>query len=147
MRNCVVKTDENSYEKKSDSLVTGIVYFEFDEHQFPEKNWSDFVIVLLGWWLTAVAKIHSNRSDAEHLEFMDGPFYIELNRIDEENVSIACFERDVSKPEYLMEFSASELFDQILDASRAALICCSKNNWDDDDIRALARDVDSFASY
>lgn len=69
-------------EKNFDSLykgenITGEIFFTVKDEifHFPEKNWNDFVVILLEWWLDALIKLKSNYSSVT-LNFMDGPFFV-----------------------------------------------------------------------
>ena len=56
--------------------VTGVVYFDFGgRRQFPAAGWSDFVIVVVSWWLAALDRISQGGVETE-LHFMDGPYWI-----------------------------------------------------------------------
>ena len=56
--------------------ITGVVCFDFGERrQFPEADWNDFVVVIAGWWITAMEQLGRGRAKVE-LRFMDGPYWI-----------------------------------------------------------------------
>lgn len=54
-------------------LITGVIYFDFENIAFPEKGWNDFVGNLLEWWTKALSNERSPK-----FYFMDGPFEIKL---------------------------------------------------------------------
>ena len=46
--------EENSSLNQSNSgLVTGEIYFVDNNNYFPEKGWSDFPTIILGWWMNS----------------------------------------------------------------------------------------------
>jgi hypothetical protein len=52
--------------------VTGPLALRLDGLWFPERNWRDFPVIVLGWWLRECASLAPGQ-DREFL-FMDGPF-------------------------------------------------------------------------
>ncbi|MGA7411101.1 MAG: hypothetical protein WBW33_11485, partial [Bryobacteraceae bacterium] len=46
---------------------------------FPSAGWSDFVVVILGWWANALlTTIHSNGVRRVRVPFMDGPYAVDV---------------------------------------------------------------------
>ena len=41
--------------------------------EFPRAGWNDFVVVVLGWWSSAILRLLENNSGMERVHFMDGP--------------------------------------------------------------------------
>ncbi|WP_346190116.1 hypothetical protein [Rubritalea halochordaticola] len=70
--------------------VTGVIYFDFGEGQtYPGTGWSDFALVLAGWWMSAVKELEQGECKAKLL-FMDGPFEIHLFREGDDQVLMRC---------------------------------------------------------
>jgi len=44
----------------------------FQDSSFPEKNWNDFILKILHWWLEALKNLAKDKKTEFH--FMDGPF-------------------------------------------------------------------------
>lgn len=55
--------------------VTGEVFFKIQEDYFPENNWNDFIITIIGNWVYAYLEFLKNNSKFE-FNFMDGPFML-----------------------------------------------------------------------
>jgi hypothetical protein len=51
------------------------VYFCIGEKTFPDNGWSDFTVIILGWWIEELSKL-KNGSKTFSLSFMDGPLYV-----------------------------------------------------------------------
>jgi len=34
--------------------VTGVIYVELESSAFPAREWSDFPVIILGWWTEAL---------------------------------------------------------------------------------------------
>lgn len=57
--------------------ITGRISVCIDEWYFPEAEWRDFVVVVIGWWATAMRDFRVRGTAV--LNFMDGPFEVRLN--------------------------------------------------------------------
>tara|TARA_R110000744_G_scaffold112179_2_gene210425 strand:- start:21660 stop:22088 length:429 start_codon:yes stop_codon:yes gene_type:complete len=66
--------DELSFER-STSELTGPVWAQFDGISFPEKNWDDFVVIVLLWWCQSIFD-YEDHDKTILWTFMDGPFDI-----------------------------------------------------------------------
>lgn len=62
----------------------GELYFQEEGFYFPEKDWKDFIIVVLNWWCAALRKILYNETYTKEFLFMDGPFSIKIKHIEED---------------------------------------------------------------
>jgi hypothetical protein len=59
--------------------IKGVIFWEAGGVRFPEAGWTDYPLILFEWWLDAMQRIFRGESHNEHLEFMDGPFWIGLH--------------------------------------------------------------------
>ncbi|KRR20798.1 hypothetical protein CQ14_26225 [Bradyrhizobium lablabi] len=70
--------------------VTAVVYFDFGgERQFPGAGWSDFVVVVVNWWLAALDRICQGEIETE-LRFMDGSYWVVVVAQDGANLLLRC---------------------------------------------------------
>lgn len=51
------------------------ITWEHDRVEYPMKNWSDFGLVVLGWWIAIALKFFKGEERGEFL-FMDGPYSV-----------------------------------------------------------------------
>ena len=51
------------------------ITWEYDRVEYPMKNWSDFGLVTLGWWIAIALKFFKGEDRGEFL-FMDGPYSV-----------------------------------------------------------------------
>ncbi len=49
------------------------ITWEYNQVEYPMKNWSDFGLVTLGWWIAIAVKFFKGEDRGEFL-FMDGPY-------------------------------------------------------------------------
>ena len=59
--------------------ATGIIYFSSGDFAFPEDVWDDFPVIIVGWWLNALADYKQGFNDSVDLHFMDGDFLVRLS--------------------------------------------------------------------
>jgi hypothetical protein len=73
-----VQTDQLQTELVNEDASTLLleIVWEFDGLYYPEKNWTDFACVIIGWWVSTVVKIMDGE-DKVNFAFMDGPYSIE----------------------------------------------------------------------
>lgn len=77
MESISIRVDGPLTETHSGEL-TARISVSVDDWCFPEAEWRDFVLVLLGWWASAIRDLHVHGSAV--LNFMDGPFQVRLNQ-------------------------------------------------------------------
>jgi ParB-like nuclease domain len=51
--------------------ITGKIHISNATCTFPEPEWNDFVVVVLGWWLEAAAEVSGRQGTEGLLRFMD----------------------------------------------------------------------------
>jgi hypothetical protein len=61
------------------------MHVKVGEHAFPDQDWDDFGVVILGWWLQEVAAFAGFVRDHAIFRFMDGPFELHFRRLDDAN--------------------------------------------------------------
>lgn len=103
-----------NYQLSKLGVVIGIIFFECDEQFFPERNWTDFPIDVLAWWLD---ELDSGKTTLR-LDFMDGPFFLEA-KLRGDTVSIIGHRdgNSVRKCKFQAEVSILDFTDTILSAA------------------------------
>ncbi len=61
------------------SPVAGVVFFRLGDLDFPESGWTDFPVVILGWWCQSLSRALAGGASCVVLEFMDGPFEVRVS--------------------------------------------------------------------
>jgi hypothetical protein len=73
-----VKVDTQTFAVQS-GTVTGRIYLKCsDDLCFPERDWNDFPVIILTWWLDAMFAFVTALAPAVQLHFMDGPFSVKI---------------------------------------------------------------------
>lgn len=138
MNAVILRVEEKSFEQSKSQAITGIIFFDFGEHQFPEVGWYDFPVITLDWWLKALKNIVLGKASNEELRFMDGPLYVIIERLDRGHCSLECFNEgagDVS--EFSGEYAIAELVSTILSAAKMVEATLSEKGWNNDYIHSL----------
>jgi len=93
--NFSILTDKNTFEKNKRNIV-GELYIKIDNFYFPSYGWSDIISSVLDMWMdNLISLIQSDRDDEiKELFFMDGPYYLRIIGIKDDNVVITMFAHD-----------------------------------------------------
>jgi len=68
------------HQSRESSNVTGVIYVELESGAFPETGWSDFPVIILGWWAEALLQFGSSARREALWRFMDGPHSLTLTK-------------------------------------------------------------------
>ncbi len=61
--------------------VTGTIFLDLQGRAFPDRGWSDFPVIILGWWIDAWLQLEvPTRREVQWL-FMDGPYAATLTKV------------------------------------------------------------------
>jgi hypothetical protein len=135
---------ESSIEQISSGSILGVVYWQWKSETFPDSNWDDFIVVILGWWVQNIAKLASRTSDAAEMSFMDGPYKVLcerrgdllfcqfVERRPEENVLATC------------SVTIDDLSASMLDAAKTVLVFCQRNGICNADVELLDQEISNL---
>lgn len=79
METIVFLFDVSTFRRDSNGPTTGAIWIRIAGRDFPEQGWSDFPLVIVGWWLAAVRELEAGAL-SRSLEFMDGSCPLMLTR-------------------------------------------------------------------
>lgn len=146
MNSIIVKIQKSSFECSKNQLITGVIFFDFMDVQFPRKDWNDFVVIILNWWLSALTKISLGFSKSENLQFMDGPLFVSVKKIDNGICMIECAdERKGGYLEFSGQYQLNEVLSSVLQVAKDTYRICCENRWDGDDLDELKRGINNFS--
>jgi hypothetical protein len=60
--------------------VTGVIFLELPDGAYPENAWSDFPVIILGWWAVALLELEVPTRRKVQWQFMDGPHHVTLTK-------------------------------------------------------------------
>jgi hypothetical protein len=147
----VVVVAPQSFDSSSTSgTITGPIWLRHDGYDerragFPEPGWSDFPVVVLGWWLTALGALRSGAATQATCLFMDGPFEITVTDAGGPLWRVQCVRRNADSEGVFADLvtSRDSLLGSITAAAEAALAECDRRRWSGRDVEALRRAVRS----
>jgi hypothetical protein len=112
---------------------------------FPATGWSDFAVVILGWWAGALLKtIHSN-GVRERIHFMDGPHAVDIS-VSSGVVHFRLISRD--REVGTSEAALNPFISAMTAQSRNVLHACRLQEWwsaDADTLESLVGDLEESA--
>ena len=88
--------DEDRFEmlQLSRNIIGGI-YFKVEDEFFPQKEWSDFAVVILAWWIESIIRGSKSKINSScELLFMDGPYSVRGTKINNDILEMEFIERD-----------------------------------------------------
>lgn len=131
-----VKVDPSRLDRTSRSF-TGPLAVRFGSTWFPEKSWTDFPIVVIGWWLDACESLKSGNDAVFH--FMDGPFQFNARQVGNGRIALESVERHGDDSSRIAQTTvpASLVIQTIVSAAREILAACKRKKWSDSDILQL----------
>lgn len=131
-------------QKSEFGSITGGLFFVFEGQYFPAEEWIDFPVVILGWWLGALADVLDGDSECK-FGFMDGPYQIDIKRQGNNMCVLNCI-RDTRNKEILFsnEVSLSEIINQVISAAKKTYKHCLEDNWVNDDLNELKVNLDQM---
>ncbi len=110
--------------------VTAGIWLATGVSAFPMVGWSDFVVVVLGWWVAAILRLLRGESGMERVHFMDGPYAVEISMSDSRKLHFRMFSGPGGGREVAFGESDVERFTcELLDQSRKALDECRLQGW------------------
>lgn len=148
MDKVVLHIEPESFQKLESQSIIGIIYFDFGRYQFPEEKWNDFIVVILSWWLSALREIVFGNGKQQELRFMDGPFYLSINRVDKFFCRIECLGQEIEEnAEFSGEYMLAEVVDTVLNAARLVANTCSKKGWTTSDVYDLKATIKELEAW
>jgi hypothetical protein len=137
----------SSIERASSSLISGQVHWLHQQFVFPDIEWWDSPVVVFTWWLDSVTGL-INGSQQASMDFMEGPFSIEIVTTD----GNACTLRFTRRGQRAVEIIGEEqttlgaMLDALIHASADVLAACEQASWRSSDIDALRAALDRARS-
>lgn len=93
MKEARLVVDATTVLVRSSGPATGDIALVIGGITFPGPGWNDFVIVILGAWLSALARLVRKESAGERVHFMEGPFAVDMKRLENGTIRLRALER------------------------------------------------------
>lgn len=146
-------TNHLSIEVDFDSLtyetqIIGNIAFLIDYHAyFPGQGWSDFVAIVLHWWIdNCRALLFSPLHETYSFNFMDGPVRVVAKKVTSTEVELTFVEDEHTKTP-MGAGSLEELKDALVKASHQLINAVGRNGWQNEEIERLRHAVKTLQAY
>ena len=82
VRHSMIALDLQTFrQSREGDNVTGVIFLELHDGAFPAKGWSDFPVIILGWWIDAWLQLEVPARREVQWRFMDGPHVVTLAKV------------------------------------------------------------------
>lgn len=118
--------------------VVGNIAFVIDYYAyFPGQGWSDFVAIVLNWWIDSCrALIYAPLNEMYPFQFMDGPIQITAKKVTATEVELIFVEE--GRPKTPMgTVSLEELKDTLIKTTRQFINTVDRRGWRNEEVEAL----------
>jgi len=128
MRSFRIELVESSF-AKGGSLVTGEVWFSIDGVDFPSRNWNDFAVTILGWWVEAAISLAAGEEAT--FGFMDGPWLVEAKPLPNQAAELVFIDDHSPSPTIVATRSLPqvEIRNEIRRAAALVISVCVSGGW------------------
>lgn len=138
MTRASVVAEADSVRVRLGGPATANIWVLIDGCEFPAHGWNDFVVVVLGWWVAALLLLLRNVSTQETVNFMDGPYAVEVSKTPTGMLQFRALEgADRSNEVAIGEAHAVPFVLGLISQSREILAECKRQGWWSEDAEAL----------
>lgn len=111
--------------------VTGQIHFLVDYYRyFPEQEWSDFVVIVLCWWIKSFKGLLMSKPGMVYeFDFMDGTPIVFAKKIDSHHIELFFCESNMANVEYSATCSIHQLRDSLMATSQKVVRAITRNKW------------------
>lgn len=131
-----VEVDLSNLERTPKGSIVGRVWFVLDGYAFPERAWSDLIVVILGWWIEELLRVQAADETSMTLLFMDGPYSVRLRAPPEGDVWSVSLLRDRAPADKKRDATGSvqraEFATAVVTVARQVIDACRHKGWSDD---------------
>ena len=139
MKTARLNFNKDRFGRTGTGNVHGDLALQIADEFFPDRNWNDFVVVVLSWWCEAVLLLLRGGTEAR-VRFMEGPFLVRIRRTDKASWRLTMIEAGL-KTRVLQEedVDAVSLAESVLVASEMVIGACEERDWGSRDLSELRK--------
>ena len=128
--------------------IIGEINFVIDSYDyFPGVGWSDFVAVILKWWIDSCrAILHAPLKSIHSFPFMDGPLSISAKKISLSELELS-FTKDGQMKTEIGIVSIEELKVALIKATRQFINAVNRLGWENEDVHVLRHTINSLEAF
>lgn len=133
-----IALEPKAFARAQSGAITGPIWLRHEGIAFPEKGWSDFPVIVLGWWLTQLLALGQGARSAL-CSFMDGPYDFSVSTEAPGLFRLKLTQRGAKTNSLVSEFTidASALRASLLAAAASTLAECDRRGWSGRDVEDL----------
>lgn len=143
--------DLGDIERTERGSIVGRIWLVLDDYAFPERRWSDLVVVVLGWWIDELLQVPSADEATLTLQFMDGPYSVRMRapaESDSWSVSLLRDRSPLGGTQIAAGVAEGEQFAAgVVTVAREVVAACRSKGWSEDrEVQRLSRIADALAT-
>jgi hypothetical protein len=120
----MIALDIQTFRQGSDQgNVTGVIFLKLESGEFPEQGWSDFPVIILGWWIEAFLQLEVHTRREVQWRFMDGTYSATLTKVERRSSTVT--------------FDYEEVRSSLLDAADRVVAHCEQHKMFSRDLETL----------
>lgn len=143
-----LRVSVESLERSANGRVFGGLHLQLENIRFPSADWTDFVVVVLGWWCEGLTKLSAEPGQRLEIRFMDGPFLVRIGPIERSTVHLDLVDVSGAQPKSApksAEVAIETLMQAVVKAAGAIVEECRARSWSSPEIEQLAASRDALA--
>ncbi len=130
MTNITLTANAESVVVRQGGPATADIWLTINDHDFPILHWNDFIVVVLGWWAAALLRLMCNVSARETVNFMDGPYAVEISKISDGLLQFRALEGVGRSREIAIgDCSPLPFANELVSQARQVLNKCKRLGW------------------
>jgi hypothetical protein len=144
MKTIEIVADPSSLQRSGMGSITGQVFLRGPSGSFPEEGWSDFPVVILGWWINGLRRLGQRKRASYQGLFMDGPYAFVVQCGFGEADEILWGEIGSEAPVGIVDVAL--LLASAVAAAKSVTIACRAKGWNTPDVESLESAIESGAA-
>lgn len=122
-----IKIQPDLFVQYKNGNILSKIYLEIENVYFPEKEWVDFSVIIMTWWIDEILKIEDNYGEIHEFFFMDGLFKFTLSK-DTDKWIMLLYNDDIVVAEY-HNIKIDDFINQVNKATNALLKSIDKKDF------------------
>lgn len=128
---------EKTLHKSETGNISGEIFFKIDDDYFPEKNWNDFPVDILCWWIDSFIEFYTQKKDSVELYFMDGPFLVRCSLNNFNQLECDCLNRITNNVIYTFVINSNNLGNEIKITANQLIRFCNEKQFNTKEVNNL----------
>jgi uncharacterized protein YkvS len=140
-----IKVNNNSLYINNSNNILGEIYLEKNGYiYFPEEKWTDFVVIILSWWMKKLRSIkHVKCGENIEVDFMNGPLMLIIEKINDNEVNLTGIKRNLISADVLFEAKThlDDLMRGLVAASNSVVHYAKSKHWETKELIELEKEL------